>query len=86
MDACQNTVFAFSYRSWIAGGRIWEAFQSPSTARGHERPPWGRWIPTTSVDQYSGTLASWYGVSGTDIPVVFQNIGRFDSANLGFLG
>jgi len=46
----------------------------------------GRWIPRTSVDQYSATLASWYGVSGTDIPVVFPNIGRFNPSNLGFLG
>ncbi len=46
----------------------------------------GRWIPTTSVDQYAATLASWFGVSAANLPVVLPNIGRFASSNLGFLG
>lgn len=46
----------------------------------------GRWIPTTSVDQYAGTLAKWFGVSATDMPVVLPNLGRFASADLGFMG
>jgi uncharacterized protein (DUF1501 family) len=46
----------------------------------------GRWIPTTSVDQYAATLASWFGVSATNLPVVLPNIGRFASSDLGFLG
>ncbi len=45
----------------------------------------GRWIPTASVEQYAATLASWYGVSAADIPVVFPNIGRFETPNLGFM-
>jgi uncharacterized protein (DUF1501 family) len=46
----------------------------------------GRWIPTVSVEQYAATLASWYGVSAPDLPIVFPNIGRFSTANLGFMG
>jgi uncharacterized protein (DUF1501 family) len=45
----------------------------------------GRWIPSTSVDQYSATLASWFGVSQANLPVVLPNIGRFPTANLGFM-
>jgi uncharacterized protein (DUF1501 family) len=45
----------------------------------------GRWIPTASVEQYAATLASWYGVSGGDIPIVFPNIGRFSTPDLGFM-
>ena len=45
----------------------------------------GRWIPTTSVDEYSATLATWFGVSATDLPVVLPNIGQFARPNLGFL-
>jgi len=45
----------------------------------------GRWIPTTSVDEYAATLASWFGVSGSNLPIVLPNIGRFASTDLGFM-
>lgn len=45
----------------------------------------GRWIPTTSVDEYGATLASWFGVSDTNLNVAFPNIGRFTNRNLGFV-
>jgi uncharacterized protein (DUF1501 family) len=46
----------------------------------------GRWIPTVSVDEYSATLARWFGIATSDIPLVLPNIGRFATSNLGFLG
>jgi uncharacterized protein (DUF1501 family) len=46
----------------------------------------GRWIPTTSVDEYAATLATWFGVSAANLPVVLPNIGRFATSNLGFMG
>lgn len=45
----------------------------------------GRWIPTTSVDEYAATLASWFGVNPGDISYALPNIGRFARPNLGFL-
>jgi uncharacterized protein (DUF1501 family) len=45
----------------------------------------GRWIPTASVEQYAATLASWYGVEAADLPVIFPNIGRFQTSDLGFM-
>jgi len=47
--------------------------------------PRGRWIPTTSVEQYAATLALWYGLSSSDLPAVFPLISRFPMASLGFM-
>ncbi len=45
----------------------------------------GRWIPTTAIDQYFATIASWFGVDSGNLATVFPNVGRFATANLGFL-
>ena len=45
----------------------------------------GRWIPTTSVDQYAATLANWYGLPAADFPVVFPLLGNFSPSTLGFM-
>jgi uncharacterized protein (DUF1501 family) len=46
----------------------------------------GRFIPTTSADQYAATLASWFGVQDADLAKVAPSIGNFAQRNLGFLG
>ena len=47
----------------------------------------GRLIPTTAVEQYAGTLASWFGLSDGQIRNVFPNFGNFGtSPYLGFMG
>ncbi len=45
----------------------------------------GRWIPTTSVEQYAATLARWYGLPESDMSIVFPNIVNFPNTNLGFM-
>lgn len=45
----------------------------------------GRFIPTTSVDQYAATLARWFGVADSDMASVIPNIGNFSTRYLNFL-
>ncbi len=53
----------------------------------------GRLIPTTSVDQYGATLATWFGVQPTELAAILPNINNFGGSanginypvNLGFL-
>ena len=45
----------------------------------------GRWIPTTAIDQYFATIATWFGVDNSNLATIFPNIGRFASSNLGFI-
>lgn len=45
----------------------------------------GRLLPSLAVDQYGATLASWFGVSATDLASVLPNLANFGSSNLGFM-
>jgi len=60
----------------------------PSLALSSSNPNdagYGQMIPTTSVDQYSATLASWFGLGTSDIGLLFPNLANFTAQNLGFL-
>lgn len=75
----------FAFGGPVKGKRVYG--QWPTVALlGKEDAGQGRLIPTTSLDQYAGTLATWFGVSDTDLPKVMPNIGNFSARNLGFLG
>ncbi len=43
----------------------------------------GRLIPTMSVDQYAATLASWFGVSASNLSTVVPNINNYAGSALG---
>ncbi len=46
----------------------------------------GRWIPTTSVDQYAATLLGWFGASESQLDTVLPNLANFGTARrLAFL-
>ena len=48
----------------------------------------GRLLPSTSVDQYAATLATWFGVEGNEMSAIAPNLGNFGGAyptNLGFM-
>ena len=45
----------------------------------------GRLLPTTSVDQFAATLASWFGISGSELKLVVPNIVNYSAQNLGFV-
>ncbi|WP_269531652.1 DUF1501 domain-containing protein [Chitinimonas sp. BJYL2] len=69
----------------VQGGRFYGQLPSVSV-NGPDDVGQGRLLPTTSVDQLAATLATWMGVSASELPLVVPNIGNFSTRNLGFLG
>ena len=73
----------------VLGNRIYGTYPTlalggPNDTDGGSSPR-GRWIPTTSVEQFAATLATWYGLSSADLTAVFPLINRFPTPNLGFM-
>ena len=45
----------------------------------------GRLLPTTSVDSYAATLASWFGVADGELDALLPSLRNFETRNLGFV-
>ena len=68
----------------VNGGQIYG--QYPSLALGSELDLGrGRFVPTTSCDQYAATLASWFGVQSQNLSTVAPCINNFSQRDLGFM-
>jgi uncharacterized protein (DUF1501 family) len=70
----------------VQGGNVYGSFPTLALGGPDDSGSRGALIPTTSVDQYGGTLAAWLGVPPTQLASVFPNISNFTAANLGFMG
>jgi uncharacterized protein (DUF1501 family) len=68
----------------VAGQRTYGRFPVHQV-NGPDDTSTGRWIPSTSVDEYSATLAKWFGVDASNLSVIFPNLGRFAVPDLGFM-
>jgi uncharacterized protein (DUF1501 family) len=69
----------------VKGGTMYGEFPTLAVGGPSDVSTEGRWLPTTSVDQYAATLANWFGVSAEDLSKVVPNISAFTTKNLGFL-
>jgi uncharacterized protein (DUF1501 family) len=70
----------------VQGGQIFGKFPTFELGGPDDTDTRGRWIPTTSVDQYGATLCSWFGIPSSALATVFPNLANFSSQNVGFLG
>jgi uncharacterized protein (DUF1501 family) len=70
----------------VKGGTMYGTFPSLAFSSQNDTNTRGTIIPTTSVDQYGSTLASWFGVPSTSLASIFPNSVNFSTLNVGFLG
>ncbi len=73
----------------VSGGKVYGTF--PNLALGGPDDTdsgsgaTGRFLPTTSTDEYAATLSRWFGLGESELDVVFPNLSRFPNRNLGFM-
>jgi uncharacterized protein (DUF1501 family) len=99
MGGGAGTDHAWAYHALVMGpavlGGQFSGLANPTTGINFQ-PLWlsgpsdtdnrGRWIPDVAADQYTATLAKWFGVSDADMPYVFPNIDNFNGGRyLNFL-
>ena len=70
----------------VKGGDFYGTFPTLAVNGPDDGTGQGRWVPTTSVDQYAATLASWFGVAAADLPSIFPNLPNFPTQTLGVMG
>ena len=87
---------SFVFGGAVNGGNFYGTYPDLSVGGPDDVPSGsrGRWIPTTSVDQFAAVLANWFGVpaNSSEMQTIFPNLDRFQdpfdisgTANLGFL-
>ena len=69
----------------VKGGAMYGTFPSLALTGPDDVSSEGRWLPSTSVDQYAATLATWFGVTDAQLSTVLPNLAAFPTKNLGFL-
>lgn len=68
----------------VNGGKFYGTAPKVST-KSDDQVGQGRLLPSTSIDEYSTTLARWFGIPASELSSIAPNIGRFNNPNLGFL-
>lgn len=69
----------------VKGGDLYGTFPTQELSGPDDANYRGVWIPSTSLDQYGATLATWFGVSPAMLPTVFPNLPNFSTSNLAFV-
>ena len=66
----------------VKGGDLYGTFPTQVLSGPDDANNRGVWIPTTSIDQYGATLATWFGVDPAKLSAVFPNLGNFSGSPL----
>lgn len=69
----------------VRGGDVYGTFPTLALGGPDDSGSRGVLIPTTSLDQFGGTLARWFGVTPEAMPTVFPNLVNFATHDLGFV-
>jgi uncharacterized protein (DUF1501 family) len=62
----------------VNGGNLYGKFPTLALSGPDDSGSRGTWVPSTSVDQYGGAMAKWFGISAqADLDYIFPNLSGF---------
>lgn len=77
--------YAFVMGGAVKGGDFYGQVPTPVLGGPDDLGQDGRWIPTTSIEQYGATLAKWFGLDAQTMSYVFPNLSSFATSDIGFM-
>jgi uncharacterized protein (DUF1501 family) len=69
--------YAFAIGGAVRGGDIYGTLPAQVLNGPDDFGDAGRWIPTTSLDQFAAPLVRWLGIAESDMPYVLPNLAKF---------
>ena len=85
VQTCALPIYHLILGGAVQGGQLYGEVPVLEIQGPNDTGTRGSWIPTVSTDEMAATLARWFGISETDLPIVLPNIGRFAHPDLGFM-
>ncbi len=77
--------YAFVMGGAVKGGDIYGALPSLMLNGPDDVGDSGRWIPTTSLEQYAAPIVRWLGIAEADMRYVLPNVAAFGAGNVAFM-
>ena len=77
--------YAFVLGGAVKGGDLYGTLPSLVLNGPDDVSDAGRWIPTTSLEQYAAPMVRWLGIAEADMPYVLPNMGAFGAGNVAFM-
>jgi uncharacterized protein (DUF1501 family) len=69
----------FVFGGAVNGGKLFGNYPTLALGGPDDISQEGRWLPTTSIEQYFAPLLKWLGLPESDLPYVFPSLNRFDA-------
>jgi uncharacterized protein (DUF1501 family) len=69
--------YGFAFGGAVKGGQLYGKLPTLALNGPDDFGTEGRWVPSTSIEQYAAPVLNWMGISELDLPYILPNIGSF---------
>jgi uncharacterized protein (DUF1501 family) len=77
--------YGFAFGGAVKGGQLYGKLPTLALNGPDDFGTEGRWVPTTSMEQYAAPVLTWLGISEQDLPYILPNLGAFARNTVNYL-